>query len=74
MNIIADLHTHTLVSHHAYSSLEEMVAGAGRSNLRAIAITDHGVAQSFPEAWHCYARCRQQLAFHQYVDCSPDHQ
>lgn len=53
MNIIADLHTHTLVSHHAYSSLEEMVADAGRSNLRAIAITDHGPAM--PDAansWH----------------------
>ena len=42
MKIIADLHTHTLVSAHAYSSLEEMVTGAGRANLSAIAITDHG--------------------------------
>ena len=42
MQIIADLHTHTIVSHHAYSTLEEMVAGAARANLAAIAITDHG--------------------------------
>ncbi len=53
MKIIADLHTHTLVSHHAYSSLEEMVAGAGRANLSAIAITDHG--PQMPDganSWH----------------------
>ena len=42
MRIIADLHTHTIVSDHAYSTLEEMVAGAARANLAAIAITDHG--------------------------------
>lgn len=53
MNIIADLHTHTIVSDHAYSTLEEMVAGAGRANLAAIAITDHG--PKMPDganAWH----------------------
>ena len=53
MKIIADLHTHTLVSHHAYSSLEEMVAGAERANLSAIAITDHG--PQMPDganSWH----------------------
>lgn len=42
IKLIADLHTHTNVSHHAYSSLEEMVQGAKRADLRAIAITNHG--------------------------------
>lgn len=41
MNIIADLHTHTSVSHHAVSSFEEMVAGAKRQGHKAIAITNH---------------------------------
>lgn len=31
MHIIADLHTHTNVSAHAHSSLEEMVQGAKRA-------------------------------------------
>ncbi len=42
MNIIADLHTHTLVSHHAYSTVAELVSEAKKKNLYALAITDHG--------------------------------
>ncbi len=42
MNIIADLHTHTLVSHHAYSTIAELVDEAKNKNLYAIAMTDHG--------------------------------
>ncbi|MFI3226686.1 MAG: PHP domain-containing protein [Clostridia bacterium] len=41
MNIVADLHTHTNVSHHAVSSFEEMIAGAKRQGHKAIAITNH---------------------------------
>lgn len=40
--IIADLHTHTIASTHAYSTIQEMVAAAKEKNLYAIAITDHG--------------------------------
>ena len=57
MRIIADLHTHTIVSDHAYSTLEEMVAGAARANLAAIAITDHG--PQMPDganSWHFCSR------------------
>lgn len=39
---VADLHTHTSVSQHAYSSLDEMVQSAGELGLAAIGITDHG--------------------------------
>lgn len=43
MNIVADLHTHTNVSHHAVSSFEEMIAGAKRQGHIAIAITNHSL-------------------------------
>ncbi len=40
--IIADLHTHTTASTHAYSTVTEMVKAAGEKGLYALAITDHG--------------------------------
>ncbi len=53
MKIVADMHTHTNVSAHAYSSLEEMVQGAKRAGLRAIAITNHGPSmQDGAHQWH----------------------
>ncbi len=53
MKIIADLHTHTIACTHAYSTVEEMAAGAARAGLRAIAITDHGPAMAdAPHRWH----------------------
>ena len=53
MHIIADLHTHTNVSAHAHSSLEEMVQGAKRAGLSAIAITNHGPAmEDGAHQWH----------------------
>lgn len=42
MNIIGDFHTHTSVSQHAYSTINEMVLAAKRKDLKAIAITNHG--------------------------------
>jgi putative hydrolase len=42
INIIADTHTHTITSAHAYSTLQEMVHAAAQKDLYAIAITDHG--------------------------------
>lgn len=42
MKIIADLHTHTIASTHAYSTVQEMVTAAKEKDLYAIAITDHG--------------------------------
>ena len=38
-NIIADLHTHSLASTHAYSTIREMVDSAAEKGLKAIAIT-----------------------------------
>ncbi len=53
MQIIADLHTHTCVSHHAFSTLREMAEGAKDAGLSAIAITDHGpVMEDGAHPWH----------------------
>ncbi len=52
MNIIADMHTHTIASGHAYSTLNELAAEAARKRLLAIAITDHGPA--LPGGPHLY--------------------
>ncbi|WP_114458921.1 MULTISPECIES: phosphatase [unclassified Halanaerobium] len=42
MKIEADLHTHTVHSGHAYSTLDEMARGAFLRGIRMIAVTDHG--------------------------------
>ncbi|MFV0412134.1 MAG: phosphatase [Oscillospiraceae bacterium] len=53
MNLIADLHTHTIASTHAFSSLNEMTAEALKLGLKAMAVTDHapGVPDS-PHVWY----------------------
>lgn len=40
--IVADLHTHTHVSQHAYSSIYENINVAAQQKLIAVGITDHG--------------------------------
>lgn len=52
MNIIADMHTHTVASGHAYSTVNEMAREARRRGLKALAITDHGPA--LPGGPHLY--------------------
>ena len=42
MKIIADLHTHTIASTHAYSTVTEMAQAAADARLYALALTDHG--------------------------------
>lgn len=41
MRFIADTHSHTLASGHAYSTIKEMAAAAKRRGLEAIALTEH---------------------------------
>lgn len=41
LKIVADMHTHTLASVHAYATINEMVQEAANLGLFAIAITDH---------------------------------
>jgi len=42
MKLTVDLHTHTIASGHAYSSLLEMIQGAKNNNIEVLATTDHG--------------------------------
>lgn len=42
MKIFADLHTHTNVSQHAYSTLHENLLAAKEKGFVAVGITDHG--------------------------------
>jgi putative hydrolase len=42
MRLLADLHTHTVASGHAYSTVGELARSAATTGLELIAITDHG--------------------------------
>lgn len=53
MKITADLHTHTLASGHAYSTIREIMAAAKEKGLELVAITDHGPdMQGAPNKWY----------------------
>lgn len=53
MLITADMHTHTLASTHAFSTVKEMAEGAAEKGLKAIAITDHTPGSTdAPHIWH----------------------
>lgn len=57
MNIIADCHTHTILSGHAYSTLIENVEEAKKRGLKIIASTDHG--PQMPGACHYFGLINQ---------------
>jgi len=42
MRLLADLHTHSVASGHAYSTVSELAASAAARGLELIAVTDHG--------------------------------
>ena len=53
MQMIADLHTHTLCASHAFQTLNEMAAAARQAGYCAMAITDHAPAMpDSPHIWH----------------------
>ncbi|SHK73376.1 phosphatase [Desulforamulus aeronauticus] len=52
MQLKADLHTHTIASGHAFSTIKELAEGAKRKGLELIAITDHGI--TMPGGPHPY--------------------
>ncbi|HBG07568.1 MAG: phosphatase [Geobacteraceae bacterium GWC2_58_44] len=59
MKIIADLHTHTLASGHAYSTVNELASAAAQAGLQALALTDHGPA--LPGGPHRYHFCAMRF-------------
>ncbi len=49
----ADLHTHTVASTHAYSTITENCTYAAQIGVKCIALTDHGMAMpDSPHVWH----------------------
>lgn len=53
MRIVADMHTHTIASTHAYGTVREMVRQAADIGLYAIGITDHGPNMpGSPREWY----------------------
>lgn len=48
--VVADLHCHTNVSHHAFNTITEMAAQAKKIGLSAIAVTNH--APQMPDGAH----------------------
>lgn len=53
MRLRADLHTHTVASGHAYSTVSELAATAAVRGLELIALTDHGPAvPDGPHPWY----------------------
>lgn len=58
MKIVADTHTHTLASTHAYGSAKEMIEEASKLGLYAIALTDHGPDMpGSPRTWYFNNLC-----------------
>ncbi|MBP1538218.1 MAG: phosphatase [Ruminococcus sp.] len=53
MNIIGDMHTHTLASTHAYSTITENCRSAAERGIKVVAMTDHwGEMPDSPHIWH----------------------
>lgn len=52
MELLVDLHTHTVASGHAYSTITENAYAASRKGLKLMGMTDHG--PSMPGAPHLY--------------------
>ena len=53
MKIVADLHTHTIVSGHAYSTLMENAKYASEIGLKILGVTDHGPNMpGAPDPWY----------------------
>ncbi|MGI6120647.1 MAG: PHP domain-containing protein, partial [Desulfosporosinus sp.] len=52
MDIKVDLHTHTVASGHAYSTISENAQAALRKGIKLLGMTDHG--PSMPGTPHLY--------------------
>ena len=53
MKFIADLHTHTILSSHAYSTIMENAKYASSIGIQILGTTDHGpTLPGAPDLWH----------------------
>jgi putative hydrolase len=52
VRLLADLHTHTIASGHAYSTVTELAVAAEARGLELIAVTDHG--PTVPQGAHLW--------------------
>lgn len=58
MKLVADLHTHSLASGHAYNTIKELAEAAAKKGLEIMAITDHGSSEpGAPHAYYFYNLC-----------------
>lgn len=53
MKYVADIHTHSVISQHAYSTIDENAKAANQKGLKLIAMTDHapGMKNTAPRAF-----------------------
>ena len=58
MNYELDVHTHTLVSGHAYSTIREMAAAASEKGLRLLGITEHAPLMTGSTNWIYFSNLR----------------
>lgn len=55
MKLVADLHTHSVASGHAYSTILELAKAAAEKGLKMLALTDHGPKMpGGPHLYHFY--------------------
>ncbi|MFC1855939.1 phosphatase [Thermodesulfobacteriota bacterium] len=58
MNLIADLHVHTVASGHAFSTLQENVASAKSKGLEILGVSDHGPCVAGAPSFHYFRTLR----------------
>lgn len=58
MNYVLDVHTHTLVSGHAYSTIREMAASASEKGLSLLGITEHAPLMTGSTNWIYFSNLR----------------
>lgn len=53
IEFVADMHTHTVASTHAYSTITENAVWASKHGIKYLGMTDHGInMQDAPNTWH----------------------
>lgn len=53
LNFVADMHTHTIASTHAYSTITENALWCSEHGIKYLGMTDHGIKmQDSPDTWH----------------------